>query len=96
MSSLVARAAAPSLACALVLIASPAHAQTAERRYAEEPTTGLDLPLTPLAGDADARGVAVNAGTLALLPSGWNGALALTLDDDDRGAGAGATEGCQS
>ena len=39
--------------CAVLLAAATAHAQAVDRRYAEEPTGGLYLPGTPLAGEYD-------------------------------------------
>src|SRR5437867_543077 len=65
--------------CAL-LIPLAAHAQGVERRYAEEPTGGLALPLTPLAGEHDARATVANPGGLALL-RGPELALALDIED---------------
>jgi protease-4 len=59
-----------------------AHAQQVDRRYAEEPTGGLMLPATPLAGEHDARAVTINPGGLALL-RGPELALALELEDHD-------------
>ena len=65
-----------------------AHAQSVDRRYAEEPTGGLSLPATPLAGEHDARAVTVNPGGLALL-RGPELALALDLADPDVETSAG-------
>jgi len=63
-----------------VLLAAPAaHAQV-DTRYAEEPTGGLVLPTTPLAGEHDARTVTFNPGGLALL-RGSELALAYNRDD---------------
>src|SRR5262245_44384619 len=65
-----------------------AHAQSVDRRYAEEPTGGLELPTTPLAGEYDARTVVMNAGGLPLL-RGPELALALDLEDSDVANSAG-------
>ena len=74
-------------------IAGTAHAQGVARRYVEEPTEGMALPTTPLAGDHDARTVVVNPGGLALV-RGTEVALALELEDagiaDGAGQGLGA------
>src|SRR5690606_24259520 len=64
------------------------HAQSPDRRYVEEPTGGLGLPATPLAGEHDARAVTVNPGGLALL-RGPELALALELADDDVATSSG-------
>ena len=70
-----------------------AAAQGVDRRYAEEPTEGMALPLVPLAGEFDARTVVANPGGLALL-HGAEMALALGLEDpgvaDSAGPGFGA------
>ena len=68
---------------ATLLAALPAlaHAQTF-RRYADEPTGAADLTIAPLAGDFDARAVAVNPGGLQLLDGG-NLTFALDLENDD-------------
>ena len=68
--------------------AAVVHAQAADRRYAEEPTSGLDLPTTPLAGEHDARATTYNPGGLALL-RGPEIALALELQDPEVATGAG-------
>jgi protease-4 len=78
---------APSLS-ALVLGALPARAQGVDHRYAEEPTAGMALPTTPLAGEHDARAVVANPGGLALV-RGRELALALDLEDPDVATGAG-------
>jgi protease IV len=69
-------------------LSSPAHAQAVERRYLEEPTRGMALPATPLAGEHDARTVVVNPGGLALV-RGSELALALDLEDSQVATGAG-------
>jgi protease-4 len=68
--------------------AAVAHAQSVDRRYAEEPTGGLALPATPLAGEHDARAVVMNPGGLSLL-RGSEMALALDLEDADVATSAG-------
>jgi protease IV len=65
-----------------------AHAQGIDRRYVEEPTAGMALPATPLAGEHDARAVAVNPGGLALV-RGTELALALDVEDPDAATSAG-------
>ncbi len=79
-----------SVVAAVVLAAVPvlAHAQTATRQYAEEPTGGVDLPTTPLAGDHDARATALNPGGLQHL-TGGSLTLALDLADADTAASPG-------
>ncbi|TMQ12664.1 MAG: signal peptide peptidase SppA [Deltaproteobacteria bacterium] len=72
----------------LSLAAAAAHAQGVDRRYAEEPTAGMALPTTPLAGEHDARAVVANPGGLALV-RGRELALALDLEDPDVATGAG-------
>ena len=66
----------------MLLAAATAHAQAVDRRYAEEPTGGLWLPGTPLAGEHDALTTTVNPGGLPLL-RGPELALALDLEDPD-------------
>jgi protease-4 len=72
---------------------APADAQGVVRRFVEEPTAGLALPTTPLAGEHDARAVVANPGGLALI-RGSELALALDLEDaavaDGAGPGLGA------
>src|SRR5215212_10263946 len=65
-----------------------AHAQLVDRRYAEEPTGGLELPATPLAGEHDGRAVVANPGGLTLL-RGPELALALDLQDPDVASSGG-------
>src|SRR6185369_7236813 len=65
-----------------------AHAQGVDRRYAEEPTDGLALPLTPLAGEHDGRAVVVNPGGLTLT-RGPELALAADLEDSAVATGSG-------
>jgi protease-4 len=65
-----------------------AHAQSVDRRYAEEPTGGLELPTAPLAGELDGRIVVTNPGGLPLL-RGPELALALDLQDGDVANSAG-------
>ncbi len=67
---------------AVVLVASTAHAQGIDRRYTDEPTAGVAIPTTPLAGEHDARATTYNPGGLALL-RGPDAVLALDLEDPD-------------
>src|SRR5712664_4090542 len=73
-----------------VLLASSARAQVVDRRYAEEPTNGVALPLAPLAGEHDARTVALNPGGLSLLRGPE---LALALDIEDLAVASSAGQG---
>ncbi len=77
---------------ALGLTLSPlaAHAQSVDRRYAEEPTDGLALPTAPLAGEFDGRVVATNPGGLALVR---DTELALVLDVEDPDVATAAGQG---
>ena len=52
-----------AIAVALTAAVSPAAAQE-DRRYVDEPTAGLHLPTTPLAGDHDARALVLNPGAI--------------------------------
>ena len=79
---------APVVPAVLSLLTSVASAQGVDRRYAEEPTGGMALPLAPLAGEHDARAVTVNPGGLALV-RGLELALALGLEDPDVATSAG-------
>lgn len=87
-----ARSLAVAVAVAVVAEAGPAPAQVVERRYLEPPTGGLALPTTALAGDHDARAVALNPGGLQLL-DGAGLTFALTGYDpaatSSSGTGAG-------
>jgi protease-4 len=65
---------------AIVLVAPRAAFAQVDVRYAEEPTGGLVLPTTPLAGEHDARAVTYNPGGLALL-RGAELELAYVRDD---------------
>nr|MBA3818213.1 hypothetical protein [Deltaproteobacteria bacterium] len=67
-------------------VTSLAHAD--DRSYAEEPTGGMALPTAPLAGEHDARVVAMNPGGLALV-RGTELALVLGLEDPDVATSAG-------
>jgi protease IV len=67
-----------------------AYAQGGEHRYLEEPTQGMALPATPLAGEHDARTVVANPGGLALVRGTE---LALALDVEDAGVATGAGQG---
>jgi protease-4 len=73
---------------AVVVAAPAARAQVVDRRYAEEPTAGMALPTTPLAGEHDARAVVANPGGLALV-RGRELAVALDVEDPDVATGAG-------
>jgi protease-4 len=82
------------IAAVVVLAGSAtASAQGVAHRYVEEPTGGMALPTTPLAGEHDARAVVVNPGGLALI-RGTELALALDLEDaavaNSAGQGFGA------
>jgi protease-4 len=74
--------------CAVLVVGTAAHAQGVDRRYAEEPTGGMLLPATPLAGEHDALATTVNPGGLPLL-RGPELALALDLEDPDVATSAG-------
>ncbi len=65
-----------------------ARAQAVNRRYAEEPTDGLALPATTLAGEFDARSAVLNSAGLAML-HGPELALALDVEDGSVATGAG-------
>src|SRR5689334_4354670 len=83
-----------SVALAVVIaagIATPAGAQP-DRHYAEEPTEGINLPAAPIAGDADARSVALNPAGLAFAEPGEI-MLALDLVDEDEASTAGSGVG---
>src|ERR1044071_1259283 len=73
---------------AALAASATAPAQGIDRRYVEEPTAGMALPATPLAGEQDARAVAVNPGGLALV-RGTEMALALDVEDPAVATGAG-------
>ena len=60
----------------------------AQPLFVEEPTDGVSLPLAPLAGEHDARTVAVNPGGLALV-RGTELALAINVEDPDVATSAG-------
>ncbi|MBP6629267.1 MAG: signal peptide peptidase SppA [Kofleriaceae bacterium] len=78
---------AGAVTSALVASGGVAGAQV-DRRYDEEPTVGLRLPLVPLAGELDARTTVANPGGLRMVEGG---SLALQLDasDPDHVGGAG-------
>jgi hypothetical protein len=75
-------------ALALSFAGSTAYGQVVDRRYAEEPTGGVALPATPLAGDHDARAVSVNPGGLTFL-NGPELLLALDLETSDVATSSG-------
>ncbi len=74
--------------CLLIATSAVAHAQSVDRRYTEEPTGGLALPATPLAGEHDGRAVVVNPGGLSLL-RGPELALAVDLQNTDVATSSG-------
>ena len=83
--------AAALVAAALLVAGSPsALAQEPAPRYAEEPTAGMNLPTTGLAGEQDALALSVNPSGL-IFQSGWSLALALDTSepDEDRATGPG-------
>ena len=59
--------AAAAAILALLLSAQAAQAQGIDRRYLDEPTRGVTLPTTPLAGEHDARALSVNPAGLQFL-----------------------------
>ena len=71
-----------------MLAASPALAQGVDRRYTDDPTAGVAIPTTPLAGEHDARATTFNPGGLALL-RGPEATLALDVEDPDTATSAG-------
>jgi len=73
---------------AICLSAGVAHAQGADRSYAEEPTDGVAMPTAPLAGEFDGRVVATNPGGLPLV-RGSEFALVLGIEDPDVATSAG-------
>lgn len=77
-----------SLLIGSIVAGGTAAAQGVDRRYAEEPTEGMALPLVPLAGEHDARTVVANPGGLAML-RGAELALALGIEDPDVADSAG-------
>ena len=60
----------------------------AQRRIAEEPTVGVELPATPLAGDHDARAVSVNPAGLQFV-GGLAVALAVDVAPEEHATSAG-------
>ncbi len=81
-------------AAALVVLLSASaelRAQPApEPRYAEEPTAGVELPTSGIAGESDALAVSLNPAGLHFL-GGWHLALAIDLvPDEDEATTAGA------
>ena len=68
--------------------AGAARAQGVARRYVEALTDGVLLPMTPLAGEHDARAVVANPGGLALI-RGSEAMLALDLQDSGVGPALG-------
>jgi protease-4 len=78
-----------ALPCVLLGLAAPAAAQV-DRRYAEEPTGGINLPVAPLSGAADARAVSTNP---ALLAFADDGELMVAVDLVDEGEASTAGPG---
>jgi protease-4 len=70
-------------------VSSVVHAQGVDRRYAEEPTGGVAMPATPLAGEQDARAVSMNPGGLSFL-RGPEMSAVLDLQDPDVATSSGA------
>ncbi len=68
--------------------AGAARAQGVTRRYVEPLTDGVALPMTPLAGEHDARAVVANPGGMALI-RGSEATLALDLQDQGAGPAFG-------
>jgi protease IV len=78
----------PSTAVLLVVLLASADlaAQPApEPRYAEEPTAGVNLPTTGIAGESDALAVSQNPAGLHFL-GGWHLAMAIDLVPDEEEA----------
>jgi protease-4 len=81
---------ATSILAATASLAGPADAQPVSRQYAEEPTDGIELPATPLAGDHDATATVTNPAGLQFLAGSYLGlALDLAGEDDATSAGPG-------
>jgi protease IV len=76
------------IAAVIAAAGAPAAFAQADRHYAEEPTAGINLPAAPLAGEADARGVATNPAGLAFAEAGEL-ILAVDLVDEEEAAAAG-------
>jgi protease-4 len=71
-----------------ILCAGAAARAQATRRYAEEPTDGVLLPATPLAGEQDARAVVINPGGLWWL-DGQSLVAAFGVTDHERADSSG-------
>src|SRR5262249_23677796 len=80
----------PRIAVSIAVIANAAvaYGQAVDRRYREAPAGAVALPATPLAGEHDARAVALNAGGLPLL-RGPELALALDLENSNFATSSG-------
>src|SRR5688500_11253880 len=77
------------LAWLLALYPAVALAQSdTDRRYAEEPTAGIRLPTTALAGEHDAFAPAANPAGLRFV-RGLHLGLAVDVEDPDRATSAG-------
>jgi protease-4 len=72
---------------AVMLLAGTAHAQS---QIVEEPTDGVNLPATPLAGDQDARATSVNPAGLQFV---GGVAFAIAVDAEDRDVATSAGPG---
>jgi signal peptide peptidase SppA len=76
---------------ALIALTEAAAAQAVDRRFRDEPTGGVALPATPLAGEHDGRALSVNPAGLQFL-RGPEALLVLEYADADH-ASAGGTGG---
>jgi protease IV len=85
----------PVLALVSLLFPALAAAQPVERSFATEPTGGVRLPLTPLAGEHDALSTVVNPAGLWFLRGGAF-AAALDLADEDSATDTGPGLGLYS
>lgn len=85
---------ARSVAAAAGLAAAVAGAppSVAQSRYAEEPTAGVDLPTTGLAGEHDALSVSTNPAGLFFL-GGWHAALVLDTAEPEEAEASGPGPG---
>ena len=79
-----------ALSVVLLLSADLAAQPEPSPRYAEEPTAGVNLPTTGIAGEHDALAVSQNPAGLHFL-GGWHLALAIDLvPDEEEATGAGS------
>ena len=72
----------------MLVVSSAARAQVVDRRFAEEPTDGLALPATPIAGEFDSRSATLNSAGLAYM-NGPELAVAMELEDDQYATSGG-------